>query len=204
MPLTCSPTTILFCCNFVAQDERENQTACQVILATDEGRDRLSEEIQYDSMLDTLSGKDCILNVVVWERFRGRVAASVDNPRPHWQTALGIDRHRRAVIPEGSNFAFLPEGDAWAITGRENTHRSYVELATQTGGGAWDLEKLRTERYREAFTNGFISAKVEEIQQQIFGRCEECSCRYGNLECSSVEGVSTRQRCISPPGKHRL
>ncbi|XP_065195949.1 uncharacterized protein LOC135827368 [Sycon ciliatum] len=186
------------------QEARPKEVACQVILATDEGRDQLEPEIQYDDMLESLSRKDCILNVVIWERFRGRELATPSDPHPRWQVALGIDRKNRAVVADGDNFAFLPEGNAWTITGRENTHRTYVQLATQTGGGAWDLEKLRTEQYRQAFTNGFITAKVEEIQQQIYGRCEECTCDSGLLRCSVVEGVSTRQRCISPPANRQL
>lgn len=183
------------------QQEEQESRACQIILATDEGRDRLDSGLGFDLMLSEISRKDCILNVVIWERFYGRKPKTALQPAGLWERALGIDRHSRAVVANGSSFYFLDEGLADSITGFEDTHDTYVRLANSTGGGAWDLEMLRTDRYRDAFTQGFIAAKVEEIRQQISSRCDECSCWNGSLVCKLVPGVSTVSRCSKPPRK---
>ena len=173
-------------------------TACQIILITDEDRDPLTDWT-YSLVLNDLARHDCILNVVVWGRFRGKTAEGY-NVR-----ALGIDRRGRAVVatPDLTDFSFLPNGEFVKDTGYGTTKEDYIMMANETSGGSWDLDMLRTEQYREAFTKGFIAAKVEEIQLQIFGTCRECLCRNGTLICSLLPGVSTRTRCLSPPSKYR-
>eukprot|EP00117_Sycon_ciliatum_P002421 scpid7190/ scgid3720/ Fibrillin-1 len=168
--------------------------ACQIILITDEDRDA-ETDWTYDRVLNDLAREDCILNVVVQGRFRGRDKIG------RYFRALGLDRRGRAVVatPDLTDFAFLPNGEFVKDTGFGTTKPDYIVMANETGGGAWDLSMLRTEQYRESFTKGFIASKVEEIQLQIFGTCKECLCTNGSLVCQLLPGVSTRTRCISPP-----
>lgn len=179
-----------------AQQQNDRVTACQIILISDEDRDP-ETPWTFDQVLNELARHDCILNVVIWGRFRGK-SQSGQHVR-----ALGIDRRGRAVVatPNLRDFSFLPDGEFVKDTGYGTTKEDYIMMANETSGGAWDLDMLRTEEYREAFTKGFIAAKVEEIQQQIFGTCKECLCRNGTLLCRLLPGVSTRTRCLSPPCK---
>ena len=172
------------------------KVACQVILVTDEGRDRQTSW-EYESILNELRRRECVLNVVVWQRFEGRRSAT----RP-WEGALGWASSGKAVLPEpGDSYTVVDDGRPVAITGTENTHEKYVKLAAATGGAAWDLEKLRTQRYRQSFTNGFIDVKVQEIIIQIIGMCYNCLCTDGRLDCTLLENVPGTSTCLSPLGK---
>eukprot|EP00117_Sycon_ciliatum_P018230 scpid12394/ scgid16927/ Hemicentin-1; Fibulin-6 len=175
------------------QFPRQPKTACQVILATDEGRDVLSSW-RYQSMLDMLRRYDCVLNVVVWERMRGRLSEGAD-----WQRALGVSETSGAVIARNNDeFIIVPEGRAFSDSGHEDTHEAYVKLAFDTGGAAWDLQMLRTERYRQSFTNGFIEVKVQEIIRQSRGVCEDCVCRNGSNVCQRYGRNFGESACLNP------
>lgn len=173
------------------------KVACQVILVTDEGRDDLSNgRHTYESVLRELRRRECVLNVVVWERFEARLAEG------RWESALGWASNGQGVLASTSDtHVIAPEGRPIAISGIENTHQMYVELANATKGAAWDLEKLRTTRFRQSFTNGFIEVKVQEIRRQIIGMCYNCLCVDGNLDCTLLENVPGASTCLNPLGK---
>ena len=175
------------------QQPRPQGTACQVILATDEGRDILSSW-RFRTILDHLRRYDCVLNVVVWEQMQGRVSES-----SNWQRALGVSQTAGAVIAQDNDqFVIVPHGEAFRDSGHEDTHDAYVELAAATGGAAWDLDMLRTERYRQSFTNGFIEVKIQEIERQIVGVCEDCVCRNGTNNCRRLSRNFGESSCLNP------
>ena len=172
------------------------KVACQVILVTDEGRDSLTSW-EYDSVLQELKRYECVLNVVVQERFYGKRTS-----RSEFEDALGWSATGQAVLADaGDRYVIVSEGKPSAISGIENTHVKYVELAKATGGAAWDLEKLRTEQYRLSFTNGFIEVKVQEIRRQIIGMCYSCLCNNGTYDCTLLADVPGASTCLDPLGE---
>ena len=53
-----------------------------------------------------------------------------------------------------------------------STHTSYTELAFNTGGAAWDLNRLRVGGdTARSFTKAFVWLKEREISQQLCTRC---------------------------------
>lgn len=180
------------------QQPRPPNTACQVILATDEGRDILTPWV-FQTILEQLRRYDCVLNVVVWEQMRGRATES--SP---WVRALGVSEGTGAVIAQDNDqFVIVPHGIAFKDSGHEDTHEAYVELAAATGGAAWDLDMLRTERYRQSFTNGFIEVKIQEIERQIVGVCEDCVCVNGSIDnnCRRLSRNFGESACLNPARK---
>ena len=172
--------------------------ACQIILATDEGRDVLNATLDEANMLARLRSLGCVLNIVINERMRGRM-----NDGQDWAKALGVASNNQAVIVDSTDsFRIVPQGEAIAITGHENTHDVYVELAMNTSGAAWDLDMLRTEQYKQSFTNGFIEVKVQEIRRQIIGQCDDCVCKEGFWECREIGEVSGESSCLFPPSTY--
>ena len=170
------------------------KVACQIILATDEGRDNLNDSLNKEKIRDMLREKGCILNIVINERMRGRMTKTGE-----WQRALGVASNNQSVVADLSDrFSIYPIGEAVEITGHENTHEAYVDLAMQTSGAAWDLNMLRTERYENSFTNGFIEVKVQEIRRQILGQCDDCTCKDGFWECREIGGVQGEGACLFP------
>ena len=126
-----------------------------------------------------LNGYGCVLNIVVNEQMRGK--ATEDAP---WQRALGVASNGQAVIDDGTgSFLIVAYGEAMKLTGHENTHDAYVELAMRTGGTVWDLNILRDDTYHQSFTNDFIEVKVQEILRQILGRSQLCVPKW-HLELS--------------------
>ena len=170
------------------------KTACQIILATDEGRDDLNKRLTWIVMLRKLQSLGCVLNIVINERFQGRM-----NDDQSWTRALGVASNNQAVIADSSDsFQIVAQGEAINVTGHENTHEAYVELAMNTSGAAWDLNMLRTEKYKNSFTNGFIEVKVQEIRRQIIGQCHDCVCREGLWECREIGVVGGESICLNP------
>ncbi|XP_065187118.1 uncharacterized protein LOC135817800 isoform X1 [Sycon ciliatum] len=176
------------------QNRQDGNTALQVILVTDEDRDVLKPEWTKDTIRTAIMRRGGVLNAVVKNRFHGK-DDDMRNVR-----AMGIDRRQRAVIVnrQKNDFYFLPHGMPTTDSGHGTTERDYVDLATRTGGGAWDLDMLRDDSYREAFTKGFIAAKVEEIQVQLVSRCEECACRNGTTTCDILPNIINEQSCLNP------
>ena len=168
-----------------------------MILVTDEDRDTLKKSWTYETVRQAIVRRGGILNVVVKNQFEGK------DENMKTVRAMGIDRRQRAVIVNEAKdgFYFLPHGVATKDSGHGTTERDYVDLATHTGGGAWDLTMLRDGTYREAFTQGFIAAKVEEIQIQLLGRCEECFCQNGTTACNVLSNVKTEEGCMNPVRK---
>ena len=151
----------------------------------------------YKSIREEIVRHGGILNVVVQNQFHGK------NDRMRDVRALGVDRRQRAVVPNArkDGYYFLPFGEPTKDTSHGTTEQDYVNLAMHTGGGAWDLGMLRDGSYREAFTLGFIAAKVEEIEVQILSRCHECRCDNGTMHCRFLSGINTEQACMNPVGK---
>eukprot|EP00117_Sycon_ciliatum_P024540 scpid11042/ scgid20575/ Fibropellin-1; Epidermal growth factor-related protein 1; Fibropellin-I; SpEGF I; UEGF-1 len=178
--------------NLPTRRRQGERVACQVILVTDEGRDTLTQW-RYDSLRRELGLYDCALNVAVWERFQGR-----KDSNEAYRPALGVAHNNQAVLAlPGDRYEIVPDGEAIAITGAENTHESYVKLAFETSGAAWDLEFLRSDLYRNSFTDGFIKVKVQEIIRAIIGECFNCVCDNGTWQCSEVGGVVGEFTCLN-------
>ena len=181
------------------QRPRPPNTACQIILATDEGRDVMTHW-RYQTMLNELRRYDCIVNVVVNERMSGRQGNG-----DQWQKALGVSGKGYAVIADGQDsFQIVQQGRALRDSGHEDTHDAYIRLAEETDGAAWDLDMLRTDRFRQSFTGAFIEVKIQEIEQQIIGLCKECVCQNSTWSCSLVQGVAGKQACLNPAREYPL
>lgn len=124
--------------------------ALNIILITDEDRDNWSSDT-YASILEDLGDHNATLNVIV------------NNP---FGSALGTD----------GVSSYLADGYGGYTTslgftvgnGYGNTECDYVPLAFETGGAAWNLNKLRAGGLTaESFTNSFVDIKVREINSQV-------------------------------------
>jgi hypothetical protein len=122
--------------------------AVNVILITDEDRDILSGSTNtYANILGLLQGKNALLNAVVNARSTS--------------SALGIDG-TDSYFEDGTGFTKSAGGVG--TSGAGTTLTDYVNLALASGGGAWDLNKLRAGGVTAtAFTAAFVDLKVAEI-----------------------------------------
>ena len=147
--------------------------ACQVIGVTDEGRtilpphpnSSLTASPTFNSVLAMLQEKKCALNVVVNQDM---TAGDL--------VALGVGSSRDGFVEvAGGQFEVLRGvGVPDQQSAHGTTHRDYTLLAFATGGGAWDLNKLRDGgSTADAFTKAFVWLKEREITRQL---CERCVC----------------------------
>ncbi len=125
-----------------------------VILVTDEDRDDTTS-LTYSGVLGELDRRNALLNAVV--------NATFDSDS--YNTALGVDKDGTAYIQDGTGFITDTGGNITSDFG--TTDADYIDMAWDTGGGAWSLNQLRVGGdTATSFTNAFIDLKVTEIQDQ--------------------------------------
>jgi len=138
--------------------------AINVVLVTDEDRDFTlpgSRGFTFDRILNTLNGKNALLNAVVNHGFADG----------NGMQALGVDSRGNAFIPDSLG-AFTTTPDGIATSGLGTTKTDYIDLAWKTGsttigGAAWDLNALRKGGDEaRSFTKAFVEIKAEEAKKQ--------------------------------------
>ena len=153
--------------------------ACQIVGVTDEGRtplmppanSTLTSPATKEYVLKRLKEKKCVLNVVVNQQMLAGEEA-----------ALGVGSSLDAFVERanGSFEVFHGQGEVVEDSGHGSTHNDYTLLAFESGGGAWDLNRLRDAGNTAAsFTKAFVWLKEREITRQL---CERCTCIEGHLE----------------------
>ncbi len=136
--------------------EFDADAARNYILVTDENRDAIQTGLTYDSILQSMTTTDTLLNAVVNARF-----ACADG-----RAALGIDAKGNGYVADGAGSSNRCTG-ATAVSGAQTTIADYVDLALATGGAAWDLNFLDSGGLiATSFTQAFIDIKVQEIVDQ--------------------------------------
>lgn len=131
------------------------QAARNFILITDEDRDNAITSLNYAGMLASLTSTNTLLNVVVNGSFRCGDSS----------TALGMIGTTGYKVAASGGFSTCT--GASFVTGAGTTGASYVDLALASGGGAWNLNILRAGGNDAlAFTNAFVSGKLQEIVTQ--------------------------------------
>lgn len=135
--------------------------ALNVILITDEDRDNANgNALTYAGVLAKLTANGALLNAVVNSRFD--IDAGVNN-------GLGSNEDTPGGIGYvADGFGGFTTGTVMFSSGVGTTKANYMELAWDTGGAAWNLNKLRDGGLTAAsFTEAFVDIKVEEIQNQV-------------------------------------
>jgi hypothetical protein len=128
------------------------------ILVTDEDRDNTNAALTFASVLQSLTSTKTLLNAVVNASFRCGDSS----------VALGIIGS--TGYKANGTGGFTTCSGASFVSGWGSTIADYVDLALDSGGGAWDLNILRSGGTNaESFTNAFIAGKVEEIVTQVPG-----------------------------------
>ncbi|MBX2857325.1 MAG: PEP-CTERM sorting domain-containing protein, partial [Cellvibrionaceae bacterium] len=131
--------------------------ATNIILVTDEDRDRRNTTIDFDSILGSFTSQNALLNAVVNCRF-------VDS---NGNQALGIDSQGNAYVADGNGGFSSSTGGTASQRCAGSTNTDYVSLAIATGGAAWDLNLLRAGGNTSvSFTSAFVDIKVSEIINQ--------------------------------------
>ena len=122
------------------------------ILVSDEDRDVGLNTLTYAGVLASMKDTNTLLNAVVNGTFR-----CGDN-----SAALGMIGTTGYKVGAGGTFSTC--SGASFVSGFGNTGPNYVDLATATGGGAWNLSILRLGgNNATSFTNAFVNGKVQEI-----------------------------------------
>ena len=132
--------------------------ATNFVLITDEDRDVANNNnLVKQDVLDALNNKNAQLNSVV----------NISFTDGDGNSALGIDSNSTAYIEDGSG-GFTSALGATIGSGFGTTEADYVDLALDTEGAAWDLNKLRSNNatIANSFTEAFVDIKVGEIQDQ--------------------------------------
>lgn len=115
-----------------------NGSAKQFILITDEDRDLVDKNLTREFIKSALLAESIMLNVVVNEQF-----SAGDNLK-----ALGIDSQSGGYVydPSSPSMYRIIEGEGSPVkdSGHGDTNQDYTQLAFETGGGAWDLNILRS------------------------------------------------------------
>lgn len=172
-------------------------TAKLILLVTDEDRDILNSSITYDSIYNALESEGVILNAVINQGFEssGKVALGIDASRNAYfmQRVVNVTGRSRQV-----GYNVKSKGQPVPDSGHGTTYGDYTLLALQTGGGAWDLNRLRKGgAVAEAFTQAFVDVKVKEALSQL-EMCRVCMCEFGEMLCRTFETNSTgcSQACL--------
>jgi hypothetical protein len=123
-----------------------------IVLITDEDRDTISG-FSYQSTLNNLQNAGAVLHVVV------DAAYQQGNGVP----AVGLDRKRRAYLPDGSGGVDIGAvglvADAFGTTAPD-----YIELADEIGGAALDINTNRAGGDTQStFTAALIDALVRHL-----------------------------------------
>lgn len=125
------------------------------ILVTDEDRDNAITSLTFASILSSMTSTNTLLNAVVNATFK-----CGDN-----SAALGIIGTTGYKVAAGGGFTTCT--GATFVSGAGATGANYVSLALDTGGGAWNLNILRSGGNNAlSFTNAFIDGKIGEIVTQ--------------------------------------
>ena len=163
-------------------------TAKQTILITDEHRNVLNFHLSRESITRELQRDGFKLNVVVNQRFEAED-----------RRIMGIDSTGMGYLYNFSDsklYSQVDKGHADISKGFKSTNQDYVEPALQLGGGAWDLNLLRVdESVTTAFTNAFVSVKIEEIVS-TFRACFSCNCGLPNSQC--IRTIIPLSQCKGP------
>lgn len=131
-----------------------------IILITDEDRDKFDTSQDYAGMLANLNAADSLLNVVVNAGFQDATQTSV----------LGVSADLTPYMADGSGGYTTGTSPGVAVSGAGSTIADYVDLAwdVNAGGAAWDLNQLRAGGLvAESFTNAFVAVKVEETIDNV-------------------------------------
>lgn len=144
--------------------------AVNFVLVTDEDRDTIANNVNFNSILNGLQSKNALLNVVVNHQM-------VDG---NGQRSIGADAHGNAFIADGSggftttaNTAVSSLYSPFSYLYSDTTKADYVNLAWATGGStvsgaAWDLNLLRAGgQSAQSFTAAFADIKATEALKQI-------------------------------------
>ena len=122
------------------------------ILVSDEDRDPALTSLTYAGILASMTSTSTLLNAVVNGTFK-----CGDN-----SAALGMIGTTGYKTGAGGSFSTC--SGASFVSGFGSTGLNYVDLAIATGGGAWNLNILRSGGNNAlSFTNAFVSGKVQEI-----------------------------------------
>lgn len=133
--------------------------AVNFILITDEPRVNVNgNSLTKAGVTSALTSAGILLNAVVNSGFD-------DNTPYSSADALGIDSDGNAYTADGGGGYTASATGSAAIT---SSYASYVEIALDTGGAGWDLNKLRAGGLTaDSFTAAFVDIKVEEITEQV-------------------------------------
>ena len=163
-------------------------TAKQLILVTDEHRGVLNFRLSRETIARQLQRDGFKLNVVVNQGFEAGD-----------RHIMGIDSAGMGYLYNSSDSKLYTQvvgGRADISSGFKSTNEDYVELALQLGGGAWDLNLLRADQnVTTAFTNAFVSVKIEEIVS-TFRACFRCYCGSSNSQC--IRTIIPLSQCGGP------
>ncbi len=123
--------------------------ATNIILVTDEDRDNGNTSLTFNSILGDLQSDGAVLNAVVNANFTNN--------------AIGTSS-KNTYVADGTGGFTTTSGAASVTSDFGNTDQDYVQLALQTGGAAWNLNKLRAGGVTaDSFSQAFVDIKVEEI-----------------------------------------
>ncbi|XP_065191876.1 uncharacterized protein LOC135822963 [Sycon ciliatum] len=170
-----------------AYDLRPN-AHCILLMLTDEGRDNLAEDLNYDLMVSELNSKKCVLHVAVHERFASGMRPHCGR-RPFHRHAFGMDAEKHSIIKHSvEEFQVVPwAGYARLRSGNKNTHTAYVQLAWATGGSAFNVIEITdvgsADRVQAAATFSNILAQLRMRDLQRYS-CQRCRCTFaGQVDC---------------------
>ncbi|MCG8517744.1 MAG: PEP-CTERM sorting domain-containing protein [Pseudomonadales bacterium] len=136
-----------------------SDSAVNFVLVTDEDRDApFGDTLTANGLLSDMGGLGALLNVVVNNNF---------GCSPSTTGAIGIDSDNNGYEADGSGGYTECAGQGTIGSGFGTTKTDYVDLATATGGAAWNLNILRSGGLdADSFTQSFVDIKVEEITNQ--------------------------------------
>ena len=139
--------------NFANGYSFRGNAARNYILVTDEDRDNTNAALNYAGMLASLTSTNTLLNAVVSASFECGDGSD----------ALGMFSGGKGYKANGSG-GFTTCTGAHLVSDAGNTDTTYVQLALESGGAAWDLNILRAGGLgATSFTAAFIDGKVQEI-----------------------------------------
>ena len=115
---------------------------------------------------------------------------------------VGVDsRGIGYMAPPNSDVCFNISSNITIQDGFDSTMKDYVTLALETGGTAWDIERIYMPAAQAAIRCGLVHV-IRSSSTFPQGNCFNCSCNsLGREECQPAGSMATRQcACLRDGG----
>jgi len=136
-----------------------------VLLQNGNGRNTLNTTLTKEGILSALGTRNAVLNSIVMASFDPNLGNPVLGVESDSSDGLVDGQHVAYGIVDNAVIESVFVDGVHSINGADNTADTYVDLAWQTGGAAWNVTTL--ESGSPLFQDAFIDSLAQQIESQL-------------------------------------